>query len=382
MIAAIGVRPSTATIAPPAGWTLVRRVDNANGGTTSLAVFRKVAGASEPTSYAWDVTGATYATGGIQSFANVDTANPIDVENGQATPSSLSHATPSVTTTVPNAMVVTAHTFGTSTTWTPPSGMTEAFDTQFQPAPTNSGQSIEGNYVVQATAGATGTKTATADGGTGADGPGATHILALRPSSTLNIALPTGTTANDVMIAAIGARPSSATITPPAGWTLVRRVDNPNGGTTSLAVYRKVAGASEPASYDWNVSGATYAAGGIQSFFNVDTANPIDVENGQATPTSLTHATPSVTTTVPNAMLVTAHTFGTSTTWTPPSGMTEGFDTQVQPAPSNSGQSIEGNYALQATAGATGAKTATAEGGAGAEGPGATHILGLRPVAP
>jgi hypothetical protein len=360
----------------------VRRTDNANGGTNALAVFRKVAGAGEPASYVWDVTGVTYATGGIQSFTNVDIANPIDVENGQATGGALTHTTPSVTTTVPNAMVVTAHTFGTSTTWTPPAGMTEAFDTQFQPAPAGSGQSIEGNYVAQATAGATGTKTATAAGGAGAEGPGVTHILALRPSPALNIARPAGTAANDVMIAAIGVRPSSATVAAPAGWTLVRRVDNPNGGTTSLAVFRKVAGAGEPSSYAWNVTGATYGSGGIQSFINVDTANPIDVENGQATPTSLSHATPSVMTTMPNVMVVTAHTFGTSTTWTPPAGMTEAFDAQLQPAPANSGQSIEGNYAVQGTTGATGTKTATAAGAAGAQGPGATHILGLRPVAP
>jgi hypothetical protein len=383
MIASISARPSSATIAAPAGWVLVRRIDNASGQTTSLAVFRKVAGAGEPASYTWDVTGATWAVGGIQSFVNVDAVNPIDVEAGQATPGGFTHATPSVTTTVANAIVVTSHTFATSETWTPPTGMTEAFDVQFQPVTTNQGQSLEGNYVVQAAAGATGTKTATAAGGAGAEDIGAAHILALRPgAAVLGIEKPAGTAENDVMIASISARPSSATIAAPTGWTLVRRIDNVSGQTISLAVFRKVAGAGEPASYIWGVSGATWAVGGIQSFSNVDTTNPVDVENGQATSSGFTHATPSVTTTVANAMVVTSHTFATSTTWTPPAGMTEAFDAQFQPTAPNTGSSIEGNYVVQAAAGATGTKTATAAGGSGAEDHGATHILGLRPAAP
>jgi RHS repeat-associated protein len=180
------VRPSSATIPTPAGWTLVRRVDSTVGQTNALAVFQKVAGGSEPAAYSWDMAGAAYAAGGIQAFANVDTANPIDVEAGQATPSSLSHATPSVTTTVANAMLVTAHGFATSTTWTPPAGMTEAFEAQYQPVPSGQGHSIEGNYGLQPTAGATGAKTATAL--SGAD-EGATHILALRPSPQASVQL-------------------------------------------------------------------------------------------------------------------------------------------------------------------------------------------------
>ena len=98
LIAAIGVRPTTATVTPPSGWTLVRRTDSNNN--NSLVVYRKAAGSSEPTSYAWQLTGAGHAAGGIQAFSGVDTTNPIDVENGQATASALTHATPSVTTSV------------------------------------------------------------------------------------------------------------------------------------------------------------------------------------------------------------------------------------------------------------------------------------------
>jgi hypothetical protein len=86
LIAAVAVRPSSATIGTPTGWTLVRRTDNTDDSTatSSLAVFRRLADGSEPSSYTWDVTGATEAAGGIQAFANVDPSSPIEVEDGQS----------------------------------------------------------------------------------------------------------------------------------------------------------------------------------------------------------------------------------------------------------------------------------------------------------
>lgn len=377
MIASVGVRPSSTTITAPAGWTLVRRIDNGAANTNSLAVYRKVAGASEPASYTWSFSGATLAVGGIQSFLNIDTTNPIDVEStGQATPSATTHATQSVTTTVDNAIIVTSHSYASSRTWTPPAGMTESFD---QPSGADSinGQSIEGSYVVQSAAGATGVQTATAAGDADA---GNAHILALRPASPgLTINKPSGTVASDVMIASIGVRPSSSTITPPAGWTLLRRMDNTTGTTNSLAIYLKVAGGAEPASYTWAVGGFTDAVGGIQSFSGVDTASPIDVEDGQTTASSTSHATPSVIRTINGTMLVTSHSFASSRIWTPPAGMNEAFDV-ASLTPSNAlGQSMDGNWLTEYAMGATGVKTATVGGDADA---GNAHILALRPASP
>lgn len=108
-------------------------------------------------------------------------------------------------------------------------------------------------------------------------------------TSSLAIGLPSGTAANDVLIAAVGVRPSSATITPPSGWTLIRRVDNASGQTNSLAVFRRVVTGSEPSFFTWDVTGAAYSAGGIQAFSGVDTANPVDAEAGQATQLSAPH---------------------------------------------------------------------------------------------
>lgn len=199
------------------------------------------------------------------------------------------------------------------------------------------------------------------------------------PSGTLSLTInkPSGTVEGDVMIASIAVRPDTAAITEPANWTLVRRVDNANPNANSLAVYYKVAGASEPADYTWTFSASTGSAGGIQSFLGVDQGNPINVDSGQNTASGLTHATPSVNTTATNTMLVTSHDFTSSATWTPPAGMTEAFDVASETVPAAAGISIEGNYVIQAAADATGAKTATAGNDADV---GNAHILALKPA--
>jgi RHS repeat-associated protein len=376
LIASIALTPSSVAIAPPSGWTLIRRSDNAGPTSNSLAVYYKVAGAAEPSSYPWGVSGASFTVGGIQAFSGVDTASPIDVEYGQSTPSATTHATPSITTTTANSMIVSSHAFASSRTWSPPSGMTESFD---KPSGSNNatGMAIEGDRVLQALAGATGVKTATAAGYADA---GNTHILALRPrAANLAIATPAGVQANDVLIAAVGFNNAGAAVTPPSGWTLVRRVNNTSATANALVVYRRVAQAGEPSSHAWTIAGGAYLVGGIQAFSGVDTANPVDAENGQSTASGLNHDTPSITTSSANTMLVTAHTFASAATWTPQSGQTEGFDRMSATKASATGQAITGGYQLQAAAGATGTKRATASGNADV---GNTHIVALRRFVP
>ena len=170
---------------------------------------------------------------------------------------------------------------------------------------------------------------------------------------------PAGTQVGDVMIAAIGVRPSGATITAPAGWTLIRRTNQ--GATNSLAqaTYWKVVAAGEPASYTWTLPNThTGAAGGIMAFYGVNAAAPVDVENGQINATGLNVTAPSVTTTRQYDMIVTTHTISSSTTFTPPGGMTETVDIRSE-AGGALGITLEMNYVGQPAIGATGAKTAT-----------------------
>ena len=276
-------------------------------------------------------------------------------------------------------MMVAHYTIASAVRWAPqnppgpPPAMTESFDVASRPPNNPAGQSLEGTRLLQAAAGATPAWTSTASGGGATADRGNTHILALRPGvgNAITITTPPGTQTNDVMVAAIGFRPNTLAVATPAGWTFVRRMNNPNGDANSLAIYIKVATAAEPATHTW-----------------VYTTTPINVENGQCTPppacaaATLSHATPSVTTTVANTMIVTAHTFGSSATWTPPAGMTESYDRASLATPNANGQSIEGNRVGQGAIGATGVKTATAAGPLAVADRGNTHILALHPAPP
>jgi hypothetical protein len=196
-------------------------------------------------------------------------------------------------------------------------------------------------------------------------------------SGSLTISKPVGTLEDDVLVASISVRPNTPTISAPAGWILVRRVNNGNSNASSLAVYYKVAGASEPSSYTWTFSSSSGSAGGIAAFSGVDTSDPIDVENGQNTANSTSHASPSITTTIADAMVVTSHAFTSAASWTSPSGMIEACDDASVAVPNAGGISFQLNYVTQPSAGVTGAKTAVASNDADV---GNTHVLVLRPA--
>ena len=208
-------------------------------------------------------------------------------------------------------------------------------------------------------------------------------MLALRPAAAGGLIIPTpaGTLAGEVMIASIAVRPSGTAITAPAGWTLVRQTVQNNGDSNVLATYSRVAVVGEPADHTWSFapSAISGAAGGILSFSGVDLGNPVDAEGGNTTPSGFVHAANGITSTVANTMLVSAHEFASSTTFTPPAGMTEAVDRASLPVPNTPGIALEMNYQAQAAAGATGAKSATAASTGTDASFGAAHLLALRP---
>jgi hypothetical protein len=405
MVASIGFRPSCCDtpaasygITPPAGWTALPRLDNAPGAgvvpSNSLAVYWKVAGASEPAAYQWSFSvsgGATFdaAAGGILTFSGVETSSPIiGVEESGRQTTAGDQATPSITTTAVNAMLVTSHSYASPTTaaWQAPSGMTSPAAVDVKAG----AQSTAIFYGVQPAAGSTGVKQAIP---TPDDDIGNAHILALRsatPGTALTIPIPPSTVAGDVMVASIAVRPSATEITTlPSGWVEVRPPEVQTAGTPSAQVfYIKAAGPSEPASYTWTLAATnTGAVGGIQSFSGVDTTVPVDVnaidnKGGNPSPgTGGAITATSINSNVANTVAVSAHSFSSSANWTPPAdAVAEDVDVASRRVPNVAGISLAMyHYPTQAVPGPTGDKTATASNDVDT---GVGQILTLKPAAP
>jgi len=156
---------------------------------------------------------------------------------------------------------------------------------------------------------------------------------------------PAGTLASDVMIAHLGVRGGTgvtdASITVPAGWTRIDRIDN--GTTLSLLVYWKTNAGAET-SYSWSWSGtAQKAALNIAAYSGVDTTNPVDQHVG-ASDTSLSgqYYAPSLTGTYEYEQMIAAWFNATSTTCS-------GIFYDSEPAASSSGggaaSNVSGNVA-------------------------------------
>ncbi|HEY8020138.1 MAG TPA: C25 family cysteine peptidase [Thermoanaerobaculia bacterium] len=98
--------------------------------------------------------------------------------------------------------------------------------------------------------------------------------------TTLTINTPVGTAANDLLIAIVGDSVLGDTITAPAGWTAVSLQSQADcGAGCRLAVFYRVAGAAEGASYIFTLNAATTAAGAILRYTGVDTTNPVNASS-------------------------------------------------------------------------------------------------------
>ena len=144
----------------PAGWTILYQ--ELTGGTFTWwpMVAYKVAGGSEPASYAFSFN-AQSGRGVIAAWSGVSAATPINVSAAQNnTASAVTTACPSVTTTSGDCMLVSAY-FRRSAlgySFTAPSGMTALFNPPAGGSNSSFGVAALG---LASTAGATGTKTAT-----------------------------------------------------------------------------------------------------------------------------------------------------------------------------------------------------------------------------
>lgn len=120
--------------------------------------------------------------------------------------------------------------------------------------------------------------------------------------------VPAGTQAGDVMVAFVGNyyNISSPTITPPSGWTQQGATQNPGSTNRTVAMYTRVAGASEPASYTWTFSGATINSVTIISLRHVSNSTPVNTAAtfNVAAGTAVTNVSMSMTPSSPNCAVV------------------------------------------------------------------------------
>jgi len=357
----------------PAGWTQLYSISTT--ATHRASAFYKMSAAAEANPLI-SHAGGNSIIAQCSTFRGVDSSNPLDVAYAaQYAASSTSVTSGSLTTLTANDwMLYAMHVANNPTITVAPAGAGGVVWTQRFYSSTALGlRSATGLYTgPKAVVGAVGPIISTISLASENHGV----LMALHNGSRLSIPVPAGTVAGDVMIAAISTTPSTVPITAPAGWTLVQAVTQATATSNRVSTYYRVAGA-EPASYSWTLSTThTGAAGGIVSYSGVDNTTPVDVSASAATASALTHAAPTITTTVANDMLVTVHEYASARSWTPPAGMTERVD-QPSRAASNAGITLEMNELLLGAAGATGAKTATASAAADT---GGTVSIALRPA--
>ena len=186
----------------------------------------------------------------------------------------------------------------------------------------------------------------------------ATSAVTTAPSQTLSIATPTGVSAGHVLVASVAARIGSATaISAPAGWTAAnRRACTGAPAPLTQAIFVRAATAAEPGTHTFTATAATGLAGAIAAYTGVDLAQPVLAASGAFARNSSVLEAPSVTASVPNAMLLGAFVHSGLGAITSPAGMTVRMDVPTGgTAPTARALMVE---QLLAAAGPTGSRRA------------------------
>ncbi len=243
---------------------------------------------------------------------------------------------------------------GTEPTPSSPSGTagTSAASVTITNTTTVKAYAIKSGLTASAVVQATFTEGTTGSGGPAFESVATASGLAV---SSVTVNKPTGTVAGNYLLAAIRQKKTTATVTPPAGWTLIR--EDTSSARSSL--FGRIAAASEPPSYNFTLSGAADVAAQVLRFSGVNTTNPVDVHgvgtnSGGAEATTVEH--PSLLTTGANTLYVAITSAKSSgLTVSPAPGTTEHSDASVNTTLATATEA-------RATAGPTGARTATLSG--------------------
>jgi len=103
LVAAVATDGNTTASLAAAGWTVINVTDQ--GGAVTFGVWWKLAGASESSTYTFTWSGSEQAYGWIMRFTGHDPASPVDANSNDAGSGSAA-SSPSVTTTVDNALIL------------------------------------------------------------------------------------------------------------------------------------------------------------------------------------------------------------------------------------------------------------------------------------
>jgi len=150
-------------------------------GNLEVGTYYRVVTGTEAATYTWSVASGSFSLeGGIVDYAGVN-STPLDRAASSGAASGNAACT-GVTTTTANDVVIVAAADRNNVTFTPPASMTERFERG------QANSSLEHSDVLQAAAGASGTKTATPSANTQA---WACEVVSLKPSTgTLAVTSP------------------------------------------------------------------------------------------------------------------------------------------------------------------------------------------------
>jgi type II secretory pathway pseudopilin PulG len=160
MLAAMAIDGNvTSSLAAPSGWTIVNLRTADSAGQVTLAVYWKIATASEPSNYSFTWTGSKKAYAWIMRFSGVESSGPINVAAFTAGPStSTTPPSPTVTTSVANAMIVRIGAFDNGGITIDSPGLTGHTAVTMDRSDAAAGNVSGGaGYVLKPAAGATGT---------------------------------------------------------------------------------------------------------------------------------------------------------------------------------------------------------------------------------
>jgi hypothetical protein len=168
----------------------------------------------------------------------------------------------------------------------------------------------------------------------------------------------------DLLLAVIGhAAGSRRSMTAPSGWTQVANTDRSNGKEVRIHAWYRIAASSEPSSYVFPLTGGagTAISGGMFDVTGASPGTPINASGSQSNGgASNVVGSPSITTTLPSALLVFAGACNDGVGFIPPTGMAEQWD--LATAGSGARVATEAATAGFPGPGATGIRTATASG--------------------